>query len=135
MKGYNKVMLIGRLAADPELRQTTTGRSVASFALAVHRQSVKEPNNADFHQVVAWSKLADFCSRILKKGMTVFITGKLVKHSYEGKNGKQFATEVILQDVNILTWKGRESVVEDPADDDIEEVEVSGDELSATILA
>lgn len=128
-------MLIGRLAADPELRQTTTGRSVANFGLAVHRKSLSPPNNVDFHQIVAWSKMADFCARTLKKGMTVFVTGKLVKHSYEGKNGKQYTTEVVLQDVNILTWKGKESKVEDPADFDIEEVEVSGDELSATILA
>lgn len=139
MKGYNKVMLIGRLAADPEYRQTPSGKAVVNFPLAVHRKSVKDPDGADFHHVVAWGSMAEFSKKILKKGMAVFVIGKILKRFYEGKNGKQTVTEIVMEDVNILTWKGRESTAQDPAESeeelDVDEIDVSGEDMSATLSA
>jgi single-strand DNA-binding protein len=136
MRGYNKVMLLGRLTADPECRQTTTGKSVAHFSIAVDRNMPKgsEPV-VDFHRVVAWQSLADFVGKYLKKGMGVFIIGALYKHSYEGKLGKQIITEIVLREINVLTWKGKESKIKEPAETVVEEVEMSTEELSATISA
>lgn len=140
MKSYNHVALLGHITADPELRSTTTGKSVAFFTLAVERFAGKgnEPHT-DFHRIVAWQKMGEFCARTLKKGMAVFATGMLSNHSFEGKNGKQYVTEILLHDLNILTWKGRESQVSEPLAADLglgvemEEVDGSGSEVSATM--
>jgi single-strand DNA-binding protein len=138
MKSYNKVMLLGNLTADPELRSTTTGKSVTTFTLAINRRGKSGEEYTDFHRMVAWSQMADFCCRNLKKGMAIFAVGTLMNHSFEGKNGKQYVTEVVVQDVNILTWKGREQKVDTTEVDpsvEIEEVDVAGDEISATMAA
>lgn len=136
MRGYNKVMLLGRLTADPECRQTTTGKSVAHFAIAVDRNVPKGGEQVtDFHRVIAWNGLADFAGKYLKKGMAVFLIGSLYKHSYEGKLGKQTIVEIVLREINVLTWKGKESKIEDPVEMIVEEVQVSGEELSATMVA
>jgi len=140
MKSYNKAMLLGHLTADPELRSTPTGKTVTTFNLAINRRGGKtSEESVDFHRIVAWNQKAEFCCRNLKKGMAVFIVGNLMNHSFEGKNGKQYVTEVILQDVNILTWKGREQApeVDEPTEDDvqIEEVDVAEDDISATMSA
>ncbi len=134
MKSFNRVMLIGNLTADPELRSTTTGKTVAYFTLAVNHRSSKDPEGGvDFHRIVAWNKMADFSSKYLKKGMAVFLVGRLANHSFEGKNGKQWVTEILLQDLNILTWRGRETSVEETPV--VEEVDVATGEISATMFA
>lgn len=131
-------MLLGHLTADPELRSTPTGKTVTTFNLAINRRNGKtSEESVDFHRIVAWNQKAEFCCRNLKKGMAIFVVGNLMNHSFEGKNGKQYVTEIVLQDVNILTWKGREQTVEEPVDDDtqveVEEVDVAGDTISATM--
>lgn len=133
MKSFNKVMLIGNLTADPESRITQTGVSVAYFTLAVNRKKrAGQDEVADFHRVVAWGTFADLVTRLLKKGMSIFMVGNLQSHSFEGKNGKQYVTEIVLQDLNILTWKGKESRIQEP---EVEEVDLSGEEISATMAA
>lgn len=129
-------MLIGHVTADLELRTTTTDKAVTTFTLAVNRHSKDGTEYTDFHRLVAWSGTAEFCCRNLRKGMAIFVVGSLTSHSYEGKNGKQYVTEVVVQDVNILTWKGREPEVLDTidaADPVFEEVDVAGDLISATM--
>lgn len=101
-------MLIGNLAADPDVRQTQSGRTVANFAIATHRllKPKEGENNTDYHRVVAWHKLGEICGEHLKKGSAIFVEGELRNRSYETKEGdKRYVTEIKADNINILTWK------------------------------
>ena len=93
----NKVILMGRLTRDPEVRYTQTNNTlVASFSLAVNRRFVRqgEERQADFFNIVAWSKLGEFCSKYLKKGQQVGIIGRLQTRTWDDQNGtKHYITE------------------------------------------
>ncbi len=99
----NKVILMGRLTRDPELRYTATNtNAVASFALAVNRKFVKqgEERQADFINIVAWGKTAEFCSKYFKKGQQVAVSGRLQTRTWDDQDGKKrYATEVVAEDV------------------------------------
>lgn len=97
----NKVILHGRLARDPELRYTTSGKAVASFSLAVNRRYSSNNNNqgptADFIPCVAWDKLAEIIANNLIKGSEALIEGRLQVRSYNAQDGsKRYVTEVIV---------------------------------------
>lgn len=101
-------MLIGHLAADPELRQTMNGHSVANFPLATNRKAMdgegKKREVADFHRIIAWRGLADICGKYLKKGMPVLVEGRLINRSFDDKEGnRHFRTEIVADELNILT--------------------------------
>ncbi len=99
----NCVTLMGRLTADPELRTTTTGRSVCSFSIAVERSYAKagEQRQADFINIVAWENTANFISRYFGKGSMIAIQGQIQTRGYEDKNGnKRTAFEVIAREVS-----------------------------------
>ena len=100
----NKVILVGRLANDPDVRYTQGGKAVASFSLAVSRfagQGQKE--TADFVPIVAWEKLAEICGNNLGKGRRVLIEGRLQIRSYEGNDGqKRRVAEVVAQNVEFM---------------------------------
>ncbi len=97
----NSVKMIGRLAQDPEVRYTKTGKAVASFAVAVSRNTMAAPgqeqrDSADFIPVVAWGNLAEMCGNSLAKGHRVFVEGRLQVRSYETADGqKRRVTEVV----------------------------------------
>ena len=100
----NKAILVGRLAQDPEVRYTQSGKAVASFNLAVNRYGQKE--SADFIPIVAWEKLAEIIGNNLKKGSQVLIEGRMQVRSYETQDGqKRRVTEVIVQNVEFLGSK------------------------------
>jgi len=104
------VMLMGHLAADPELRHTKSGVSVSNFSVATNRFSYDDGGEksevTDFHRIVVWNKLADIVSKYLVKGSAVYIEGKIVNRSFEDKEGKRhFRTEIVAENLNILTWK------------------------------
>jgi single-strand DNA-binding protein len=106
----NKVMLIGNITRDPEIRQTGTGKSVASFAIATNMvwqdASGNKQERAEFTNVVAWGKLADICGRYLKKGGKVYVEGRLQTRDWTGKDGiKRYSTEVIME--NMIMLDGR----------------------------
>ena len=103
----NRVILVGRLVADPDLRKTQSGTSVASFRLAVERRKTKDgKQETDFFNVVAWQKTADLISRYLKKGSLVGIDGRLQNRNYETQSGeKRYVTEVITETVQFLESK------------------------------
>lgn len=95
----NKVILIGRLVADPELRSTQSGKSVATYRLAVDRK-VKQDGQpeADFLTCVAWGKGAEFASTYLHKGTKIAIEGRIQTRSYEGNDGKKvYVTEILVE--------------------------------------
>ena len=99
----NNVSLIGRLAKDVEVRYTqSTNIMVAQFSLAVNRRFVKqgEERQADFINIVAWSKTAEFCSKYFKKGQQIGLVGRIQTRSYEDNNGqKRYVTEVVAEEV------------------------------------
>lgn len=109
----NKVILIGNLTKDPQMRTTQSGVSVCSFTIAVNRR-FKDANGerqSDFIPVVAWRKAADLCGQYLAKGRKVGVIGELQTRSYEAKDGtKRYVTEVIADEVEFLN--GRESTEE-----------------------
>lgn len=110
MKSYNHVTLVGNLAADPELRQTKNGRTVASFPLAINRNSLDEEGKrhevADYHRIVAWEKLGNIAAKYLAKGSAVLIDGRLINTSFDDSKGqKHYRTEIVLDDLRMLTPK------------------------------
>ena len=99
----NCVTLMGRLTADPELRTTTTGRSVATFSIAVDRSYVRqgEQRQTDFINIVTWESTANFVSRYFSKGSMIAVQGSIQTRSYEDKNGnKRTAFEVVAREVS-----------------------------------
>ena len=106
----NKVILMGRLTRDPEVRYTQTNNTlVASFSLAVNRRFTKpgEERQADFINVVAWSKLGEFCSKYFKKGQQVGIIGRIQTRNYQNNEGKTvYVTEVNANNITFLSSKG-----------------------------
>lgn len=105
----NKVMLIGRLTKDAELRYTQSGTAVASFTLAVDRQYKKgEDRQADFISCVAWQKTAEFISQYFHKGSKIALEGRLQVRSYDAQDGsKRWATEVIAEQVEFVDSKAK----------------------------
>ena len=107
----NKVFLLGRLAKDPDVRTTQTGKMVTSFTVAVDRFGGGQKDSADFIPVVAWEKLAENCGNMLSKGQRVMVEGRMQVRTYDGKDGqKRWVTEVIAQSVEFLDRKGAAAV-------------------------
>jgi single-strand DNA-binding protein len=107
----NKVMLIGNITRDPELRSTPSGQSVAAFGLATNRvwkdpSSGERKSAAEFHNIVAWRKLAEICGQYLRKGSKVYVEGRLQTRSWQGQDGnKRYMTEVIMENMIMLDRK------------------------------
>ena len=103
----NRVILIGRLTADPAMRYTPNGISVANFTLAVERpfKSQNGEREADFIDIVAWRRLAELCANHLGKGRLVAVEGRLQVRSYEAQDGSKRRTyEVVADSVQFLDW-------------------------------
>lgn len=100
----NKTILLGRLTKNPEIKFSQTNNvKVATFSLAVNRKYVKqgEERQADFFNIVAYSKLGDFVEKFLKQGIQVCVNGRLQTRNYEDKNGiKRYVTEVIAEEID-----------------------------------
>ncbi len=107
----NKVLLIGNLTRDPELRNTSSGQSVANFGLATNRVW-KDPNTgerreaAEFHNVVVWRRLAEIAGQYLHKGSKIFVEGRLQTRSWQGQDGnKRYMTEIVAENLQMLDRK------------------------------
>lgn len=109
MAAFNKVILIGNLCADPELKNTPNGVSVTSFSLAVGRRKAakdQEPQT-DFITVVAWRNTAEFICKYFQKGKAILIVGSLQTRTWEDQNGnKRYATEVVAEEAQFVEKKG-----------------------------
>lgn len=105
----NKVILVGRLGRDPELRYTASGTAVANFSVATDERwgsGNEAQRKTEWHNVVAWSKLAEICNQYLTKGSLIFIEGRLQTRDWEDKNGNQRrTTEVVASDMKMLGGK------------------------------
>lgn len=107
MRSVNKVILIGNLTRDPEIRQTTTGQNIATFGLATNRQWTtsggEKKASAEFHECVAWAKLAEICEKYLHKGKLVYVEGYLKTRSWDTEEGvRKFKTEIVVEDMIML---------------------------------
>ena len=111
-RSLNRVQLIGNLTRDPELRYTPQGTAVCSFGIATNRSwttdSGEKREEADFHRIVAWNKLAELCSQFLSKGKKVFVEGRLSTRNWNAQDGTQKSTtEIIISDMILLDSSGR----------------------------
>jgi single-strand DNA-binding protein len=107
----NKAMIIGRLTKDPEVRNTPSGQNVATFSLATNYvwtdQSGQKQEKVEFHNIVAWRKLADVIGRYLKKGAKVYIEGRLQTRDWVGQDSiKRYRTEIIVENMIMLDRAG-----------------------------
>jgi single-strand DNA-binding protein len=117
MLGVNKVILVGNLGRDPELRRTPSGASVVSFSIATterfNDKKGERQDRTEWHNIVAWGKLADLANQYLKKGRSVYIEGKLTTRSWDDKDGnKRYKTEIVANQIQFLGSPG-----ESPAGD------------------
>ena len=126
----NKVILVGRLGADPQLRYTPSGKATANFNVATNYvwkdQDGNQQDRTNWHRVTAWGKLAEVMGEWLKKGSYVYLEGRLQTRSYEDTNGvKKWITEVVATDMEMLgkksegtgTQAGDEAPAESPPED------------------
>ncbi len=139
---FNKVLLLGNLTRDPELRYLPSGQPVASFTVAVNRaytsQTGEKKEEVSFVRVVVWARLAEICNEYLKKGSPVFVEGRLQSRTWDAQDGtKRSSMEVVAQSVQFLgrgSGRGSDSPamgVDAPADDhaifeDVESLPASG---------
>jgi single-strand DNA-binding protein len=107
MASFNKVILIGNMTADPELKQSQSGVSVCSFTIAVNRKYNKDGNtDVDFITIVAWRQQAEFVSRYFKRGKPILVCGQIQTRSWTDKQGnKRYATEVVADEVSFVESK------------------------------
>ncbi len=111
MYSLNRATILGNLTRDPELRQTTSGHAVCSFGVATNRSwndaSGVKQEQTEFHNVVAWGKLAEICGQYLAKGRKVYVEGRLQTRDWQGQDGvKRFRTEIIADSLIILDRAG-----------------------------
>ena len=110
-RGFNKAIIIGNLARDPEIRYTASGKAVARLVVAVNRQwrgqNGETHEEVDFINVSVWGTQAEHCDRYLRKGSAVLVEGRISVRSYEGRDGqKRYATEIVAQVVQFLGGGG-----------------------------
>ena len=122
MSGINKVILVGNLGKDPEIRQLDTGVTVAKFPLATSETYKNKDGNrvdqTEWHNIVLWRGLAEVAERFLRKGSLVYIEGKLKTRSWDDKDGhKRYITEVVADNLTILSKRHKDEVSnnDDPA--------------------
>ena len=131
MRSVNKVIIIGHLTRDPEIRQTASGHKVATFSLATNRVW-KDTNGGrqeatDYIDCVAWSGLANVLDQYVNVGQAVYVEGQLRTRSWEAPDGgKRHKTEVVVKELNILTWKDGEFAA--AADRSMEDTHDMGDD-------
>jgi single-strand DNA-binding protein len=136
MASVNKVILIGNLGSDPELRYTPSGKAVATLKLATNEQWTgkdgEKGERTEWHKVVAWARLGEICGEYLHKGSQVYIEGRLQTRSWEDKEGnKRFTTEIVAQTMQMLgsPGKGRATAAADEGFPSEEPVSIPDDDI------
>lgn len=111
MAGVNKVIIIGNLGKDPEVRHTPQGQAVATFSVATSEnwndKSGQKQERTEWHRIVVWGKLAELCGRYLQKGRKAYIEGRLQTRAWDDKEGqKRYTTEIVANTVQFLDSAG-----------------------------
>lgn len=127
MRSINKVILVGNLTREPEMKETTGGQPITTFGLATNRawvtRSGDKNQSAEFHELVAWGKLAEICHQFLRKGKLIYIEGYLKTRSWDNEDGtKRFRTEVVINDMVMLEKKSAEGEEILPLEENMEEL-------------
>lgn len=127
-RSLNKVMLIGNLTRDPQLKTTNSGATVCTFGVATNTTWKDSDGNlqerTEFHNIVAWNKLGEICAQILATGMLVYVEGELRTRVWDDENGKRnYKTEVKIDDMKLIDKKDKQGV-------GIEEARVDSDSTS-----
>jgi len=121
MAGINKVILIGRLGKDPEVRRTPDGTAVANFSIATSEEwkdknSGEKRERTEWHRIVAWRRLGEICGEYLSKGRQVYIEGRIQTREWEDKEGvKKYTTEIVASQVQFLGDRQDTQQREEPA--------------------
>jgi single-strand DNA-binding protein len=113
MRSVNKVILVGHLAADPEVSTTQRGKTRVVFPVATHRASTSDGEQkevTDYHRVVAWGRLGEICGKFLAKGTGIYLEGKILNRAYEKDGERKYITEIRADEVNLLTFKRKDGV-------------------------
>jgi len=132
-RSLNKVLLIGHLGKDPEVSYTASGVAVARFSIATNEKWKDQEGNAqertEWHNIVAWRKLAEICGQYIKKGSKVYIEGRIQTRSWDDKNTgvKRYTTEIIADDLIMLDAKGvdastTDQITEEPGEPEKEDL-------------
>ena len=139
MYSLNRATLLGNVTRDPEVRQTPNGQSVASFSVATNRSwsdaAGQKQEAVEYHNVVAWAKLADVCRQYLTKGKKVYIEGRIQTRDWEGPDGvRKYRTEIVAENLILLDRGGAPTSavtnapsyvpIHDPAPDASQEIRV-----------
>ena len=127
----NKAMLIGNLTRDPESRTTPSGQQVTTFSVATNRawttSAGEKQERSDFHNIVAWGKLADIASKYLAKGRRIFVEGRLQTSDWTGQDGvKRYRTEIVAENFIMLDRAPGGSATEGPFTPSIPAADASG---------
>lgn len=122
-RSLNRVQLIGNLTRDPELRYTPSGAAVCSFSIATNRNwttdAGEKREEAEFHRIVAWNKLAELCSQFLVKGRKVYVEGRLANRNWTAQDGSQKnVTEVVIDDMILLDSRKQNEAGYHPTSDE-----------------
>ncbi|MDI6808214.1 MAG: single-stranded DNA-binding protein [Candidatus Eisenbacteria bacterium] len=139
MASVNKVILVGNLGSDPELRRTPAGTAVASFRIATNEtwtsKNGEKGQRTEWHRIVAWGKLADICSQYLSKGKQVYLEGRLQTRSWQDSQGvKRYTTEITATTLQMLgrpdmAGAGEARQESPPAEEyNVEELQAVGDD-------
>ena len=131
----NKAMLIGNVTRDPETKTTPSGQTVTTFGVATNLvwtdNSGQQQKKAEFHNIIAWRKLAEICGKYLKKGSKVYVEGRLQTTDWTGNDGvKRYRTEIVLENMIMLDGRQGGEFGGAPRNNDIPEISVeeNGDE-------
>jgi len=137
MAGVNKVILVGRLGRDPEVRYTPSGVTMATFSIATSdewkdKETGQKQERTEWHRIVAWRRLGEICGEYLRKGKQVYVEGKLQTRAWDDRDGnKRYTTEIIAQNLQMLDSGNRDmrSQPDDPGFPIEEPVTVSEDDI------
>ena len=118
MAGVNKVILVGRLGRDPEVRYTPNGVAIANFSIATSEEwkdkdTGEKQERTEWHRIVAWRRLGEICGEYLHKGSQIYIEGRLQTRDWEDRDGnKRYTTEIVAQNMQMLGKPSREGKAE-----------------------
>ena len=118
MAGVNKVILVGRLGKDPEVRYTPNGVAIANFSIATSEEwkdkdTGEKQERTEWHRIVAWRRLGEICGEYLHKGSQIYIEGRLQTRDWEDRDGnKRYTTEIVAQNMQMLGKPSREGRAE-----------------------
>ena len=118
MAGVNKVIIVGRLGKDPELRYTPSGAAVANFTVATSEEwkdkdTGEKQERTEWHRIVAWRRLGEICGEYLHKGKEVYLEGRLQTRSWEDRDGNtKYTTEIVAQNMQMLGSAGKQGRAE-----------------------